>query len=414
MDRKITDKRQKQNRNRKALKIVGTITIIISAYLIILNFMEPTISLKSVRVDTVRRSDINQTVSASGVVEAQFNRPILAPSSAIIEQIIAIPGTEVKQGDTILILSRDKIIEQIAVFEEQIVRTENTLDKSLLNSSSDKLSREYDRLVIEGEISALKRQLESEKIMLDLGGIAEEKLLQTEEKLFQAQKKLSVSDKKALISTKLKNLEHQTLRIDIESAKRELEREKQALNSSAVTSPIDGVIISISNKVGEMITADSKLIEVADLSSYKITGMISDSRADKIEVGKRAFIDIDDSKIQGVITNVRPEVDNGKIKFDIKLDNPNQTNIHPNQQVDIDISINHKRDVLIVNNGVFNTGSLNSKVFVINGKQADVRDISIGITNSREVEITKGLQEGDIIIVSDMSRYKNLESIEIK
>lgn len=414
MDRDIPLNRRRRNMLIGAVKVTVAMLIAVAIYLIVRSKIEPTITMDRVDVATVIRSDIYQTVSASGVVETEFNRPILAPVSAVIEQVITIPGSEVKRGDTILILGEEAIIEQIATVEEEIARKVNALEKNILNSSGDSLSKEFDRLVIEGEISSLQRQLEGEEFLLKLGGVAEDIPVKTRQKLLQTQKKLSVSEQRAEIEAKLQRLEQQSLKIDIEAAKRRLHRERESLSRCAVISPIDGVIISISTKIGEMAIESSKLIEVADLSSYKISATISDSRADKIMVGKVAFIDIGKRRVNGVVTNIRPEVNEGRIRFDIKLDNPREDNLLPNQKVEVEVSTNSKRDVLTISNGVFYSGEQHVDIFVVKDNLAEKRNITIGLDNSKRLEVMDKLEEGDTVIISDMSQYKMLDKVKIE
>ena len=54
------------------------------------------------------------------------------------------------------------------------------------------------------------------------------------------------------------------------------------------------------------------------------------------------------------------------------------------------------------------------ELFVVNGGQLEKRKVQLGESNYEYVEVVSGLQEGDEVVISDMSSYKNKHKLKLK
>jgi HlyD family secretion protein len=53
-------------------------------------------------------------------------------------------------------------------------------------------------------------------------------------------------------------------------------------------------------------------------------------------------------------------------------------------------------------------------VFVVEGDRARRRAVRLGLASYDEFEILEGLQEGDEVIISDMSDYMHLKEVKLR
>ena len=115
---------------------------------------------------------------------------------------------------------------------------------------------------------------------------------------------------------------------------------------------------------------------------------------------------------------IDPAVLNGTRTVDVKLDGPLPPGAVPQLSVEGTIEIERLADVLYVGRPVH--GDANSTVglfkLVDGGKEAVRVQVELGRDSVNAVEIRKGLQVGDQVILSDMSAYGQLRSraIEIR
>ena len=73
-----------------------------------------------------------------------------------------------------------------------------------------------------------------------------------------------------------------------------------------------------------------------------------------------------------------------------------------------------KDDVLRIANSSYYVGKGEYELFVVNGNQLLKRKVQLGDSNFEYVEVVSGLQEGDLVIVSDMNAYKDKNKLKIE
>jgi HlyD family secretion protein len=107
---------------------------------------------------------------------------------------------------------------------------------------------------------------------------------------------------------------------------------------------------------------------------------------------------------------------NGTRTVDIKLDGPLPQGAVPDLSVEGTVEIERLADVLYVGRPVH--GDANSTVglfkLVDGGSEAVRVPVEIGSESVNTVEIRKGLNVGDAVILSDMSAEDNYDRVELK
>jgi HlyD family secretion protein len=82
-------------------------------------------------------------------------------------------------------------------------------------------------------------------------------------------------------------------------------------------------------------------------------------------------------------------------------------------RVDANIITEQKANTLIAETGPAFNGRGHQDVFVIDDGIARKRQLDVGLGDGKAVEIVSGAKAGDRLIVSDVSRYKHLDSFRI-
>jgi HlyD family secretion protein len=82
-------------------------------------------------------------------------------------------------------------------------------------------------------------------------------------------------------------------------------------------------------------------------------------------------------------------------------------------KVDIFLVTASKKNALRVANGPAFQGASSQDIFILQNGKAYRRNVRIGLTNFDYVEILDQVKPGDIVITSDMSKFKNASTITI-
>ena len=187
--------------------------------------------------------------------------------------------------------------------------------------------------------------------MLDVGGISPARFEKTRQELELAEKDLEMMKEKNSIRLQQLEADEEGLRLQIEMQQKVLAAKEEALSKMIIRAPSAGIILSIRGKVGEKVNSDQLLIEMSDLTSFKIQGKVDDDYSDHLKTGTRVYAAIDDERLAGVVGTVSPVIRDRKIEFDVNLQESSHYRLRPNLTVDLDIVLEERDSVLRIPNG---------------------------------------------------------------
>ena len=188
---------------------------------------------------------------------------------------------------------------------------------------------------------------------------------------------------------------------------------KHKLDLANIVATRAGVVTYVNKNIGANIKEGESLARIADLSSFKVQGSVSDNSLDEVHVGLPVIVLINDTQLRGHVANVSPSIQNGIISFDIQLDERNNKLLRPNMKVDVYLITATHNHVMRVANGAAFKGPTLQDIFVVSNGKAERRTVHIGLTNFDYVEIQDGVKPGDVVITSDMSGFKNSKEVQI-
>jgi HlyD family secretion protein len=118
----------------------------------------------------------------------------------------------------------------------------------------------------------------------------------------------------------------------------------------------------------------------------------------------------------GKVAVVHPEVANGTRTVDVVIDDALPPGINPQEPVDGIITVGGLTNAVYVGRPV--SGQPNSQVMLFklepDGHSATKVPVQLGATSVNLIEIKSGLQPGDKVIISDMSKYDGVAAIVLR
>jgi len=112
---------------------------------------------------------------------------------------------------------------------------------------------------------------------------------------------------------------------------------------------------------------------------------------------------------------VDPAVQNGTVTVDVKLTGELPKGARPDLSVDGTIDLERLDNVLYVGRPAFGQENSTISLFKLEpGGSAGVRvPVKVGRASVNSIQVIEGLNEGDTVILSDMSRYDNTDRIRL-
>lgn len=405
--------RVKRTRNRVVLfsLIGGILLILIYSFN---SYIKPTIKESSLLIAKAETGTIEATISASGLVIPLHEQVITSPIEAQIEKVLHYSGETVEPGEPILVLNTEYSLLALDKLKEEHELKKNKITQETLNLKRSVNELESKFQIQELKVESLSALYEDEKKLIEIGGTTEDKMKQGLLNLKVAEQELilikkQISNLESSMIADLKALDHE-IRIQEKSIE-ELERK---IDKAEIKVSTKGVVTWVNGDIGTTINPGDQVAKVADLSSFKIEGTISDSYSGMLNMGSRIIIRIQNRELRGTISKIQPTVSNGTISFTVDLDEKDHPLLRPNLKVDLYVVTAFKDSVVRVKNGPFYKGSKDQKIFVIQGDKAFRKNVNIGESNFEYVELLNEVQPGDQIIISDMSGFVHMEQVSIK
>lgn len=187
------------------------------------------------------------------------------------------------------------------------------------------------------------------------------------------------------------------------------------LENTEIRAPFNGTVTLIYKKEGENFDAmmDPMLIRMINLNRMKAKIQVSDVDISKVSIGQKALIKVDSSteEFTGKITYISPEADMMSGTFNVEIAVKNRDNIlKHNQFARIKVLTETSENTIIVPQQAILDAN---HVFIIENNKAVKKYVTLGLENEYEIEITKGLQDDETVIIRGNIGLSEGDKVEI-
>ncbi len=378
----------------------------------------PVVDRGTIFSDTVKRGPMLRQVRGLGtLVPDQENvRQIPAETEATVVRIHLLPGSQVN-ADSILLEMSNPQTEQGAVdadLQWKAAQAEYQSLKAKLNS--DLMTQKAGAATVNADYRQAQRQAETDKELFHLGvisgltykasaGKAEE--LSTRQNL---EIERLAGNQKAIAT----QMAQQQAKVDQMRTLAELKRKQ--LEALRVRAGIVGVLVDLPLQVGQHVLPGTMLAKVVQPDHLMAALKVPETQARDVQIGEPAVIDTHNGVISGTVQRVDPAVQNGTVTVDVKLGGALPKGARPDLSVDGTIDLEKLDNVLYVGRPALGQENSTLNLFKLDGgeKNALRVPVKVGRASVNSIQIIEGLKEGDVVILSDMSRWDSADRVELK
>jgi len=381
----------------------------------------PVVDASSIWTDTVKRGNIIRQVRGStGMLVPREDSIELIPAQtdATVVRIRVLPGAQVTPNTIIMDLA-DPELEQKLLDAQLGVKAAEADYKSLQASlESTLMDKKTAAAAVNADYTQDQLQAQTDEQLYKLGvisGLTYQKSKSTADQL-DTQHHLSMQQLE--VNQKAIQVQLASSQTKIDQAKALLglyERQSQQLQ---VRSSISGTLAPLATpvQVGQHVTAGTSVAEVIQSGKLKAALQIAETQARDIQIGQPASVDTHNGVIPGHVTRIDPSVVNGTRTVDVQLDGPLPPGAVPQLSVDGTIDLEHLNDVLYMGRPALGNENSTISLFKLDPdhKGATRVQVKVGRASVQYIQVLQGLNEGDTVILSDMSRYDNVDRIKLE
>lgn len=411
---------QRRVRRHRTRRILYGVLVLTALALITVGFPQlepaaPDVDRSTVWIDTVKRGEMVRRVRGPGTLIPESTLWIPAPVEGRVERILIEPGARVDRNTGVVQLSNPQLeLEateaklELRAAEADYRYLEVGLQSEILDhrARAAKVNADYYEAQLRAEAD---RELAREGLISNLTQkISETVASETATRHGIEQSRAGMMDK----SRDARLMAHQT-RID---QLRALHKVRQSqLDSLEVKAGTSGVLQEVLIEVGQEVAAGTNLARVADPRKLKARIRVPETQAKDVQTGQPATIDIRHDLMTGYVLRIDPAVQEGTVTVDIALNGRLPEGTRVDSSIDGTIEIERLNDTLYVGRPVHGQASSAVTVFKLTRRSDEAIRVPVrlGRASVGTIEIVDGLEEGDRVILSDMSEWDRFDRVSL-
>jgi len=308
----------------------------------------PTASVRGQTIESVKRVATEEVV---GTVRAKLRSVIEAKVSGKLEQMLVVPGQQVKAGELLVVIDAREV------------------------------QARYDQAV------ALRQPAESD--LKRLTSLFEQKILsQAEFDNAQAKARVAV----AAVT------EAETM-----------------LGYIKVAAPFAGVITRKRADVGDLATPGKPLLELEDSRALRLEADVPEAVVGKLTLGDKLPVRIAalETNLEGTISEIAPAADSASRTFLVKLDLPNGPGLRAGQFGRVAMPVGETSALRVSSATIVQRGQMEI-VFVVRDGKAQLRLVKSGKHIGGEVELVSGVEAGEKIVTEGAATLIDGQPLTVK
>lgn len=369
-----------------------------------------------VEVQEVVPGNITRSFTEEGVVTAQNEHTVHSLVRGRVDSLPVAEGEWVEQGDLLITLEDDELRFALAQLDAQL----EGLKGEAMQLTTEPGIAEVESLEIgikqaKRNLNSIKNNYQRIEYLFEQGIATKVELEESENLLKEAQYGLEIQEKALTALYEAHDPPAGSKEI-IAAQRKALLTQKDLINHQMknyrVYAPISGVVTNLNVESKGITGPETPMMIILNQDEYSVeTGVLTRDIYDialGMTVGLTLELRSSDIEFTGEVIEIAPYaeaslsplgLEEERIRVTIAPNLPEDLKIGPGYKLSIEFITEEQRDKLIVPKSVVFTYGGEDALFVVEGERAVVRKVETGFETRREVVITSGLEEGDLVIL---------------
>ncbi len=398
-------------RNRKIRRVMYIILALgaVGAISVVLARLKPaaqTVERSTVIIDTVKRGEMVRQVNGLGTLVPEEIVWIPAITSGRVEKRLVQPGTTVSPDTVIFELSNQELQQQLQEAELQFKSAEAEFTNRKVELETQLLNQRASAATVEAEYQSAKLEADSYAQLVKEGLYSDLQYKQKQTKSNELATRNELEKKRIAMTTEAMKTQLAVSQSTLDQRRALVDLRRKQVSDLRVRAGMHGVLQQLAVEVGQQVTPGTNLARVSDPTRLKAQVRIAETQLKDMRIGLPATIDTRNGVIPGRVIRVDPAAQNGTVTVDVSLDAALPPGARPDMSVDGRIELERLDNVLYIQRPTFGQENSTIKLFKLeaDGQHAEAVAIQIGRVSVTTVEIVRGLNVGDKVIVSDTSQ----------
>ena len=378
----------------------------------------PTVDRATVWTDTVKRGPLLRQVRGPGTLVPREDRIRLIPAEteATVVRILVLPGAKVQPQTEIMELVDPATQQQMLDAQLQLKAAQVDYQNIQARLQSDLMTQKAGAATVGGDRAQAQLQAQTDKSLFDLGVISGLTYSASKGKADELTTRNDLEKQRLTLNERAIATQLLVQQTKVEQAQAVLGLRQKEMAGLTVRAGISGVLVDLPHQVGEHVAPGTTLAKVVQPDQLKASLKIAETQARDIQIGQPAEVDTHNGVIGGKVMRIDPAVVNGTVTVDVELAGGLPQGARPDLSVDGTIDLERMGDVLFVGRPAFGNENSVISLFKVtgDGKTAVRVPVRVGRASVNSLQVREGLNVGDTVVLSDMSRWDGVDRVRLE
>lgn len=355
-----------------------------------------------IRADKVSVQDLVNTISTNGKVEPIDNFEAHAPAPTTVKKIFVREGQWVKAGTLLIQLDDADARAQAARALAQLRAAEADIHATKTGGTQEEvLSNESQLAKTQTERDAAQRSLQALEKLQQTGAAAPAEVQEAQNRLARAESDLKLLQQKQ--TQRFSQPEVEKVHAAADEARASYNAAQDLLHNANVHAPRDAMVYSIPVREGEFVQQGELILQAANLKNVQVRAFVDEPEIGRLAVSQPVTITWDalpgkswSGKISQVPYTVTTRGTRNVGEVVCQVDNPD-AKLLPNTNVTVAVTLARDNNVLTVAREAIHMDANGRYVYVVEDGRLRRQSVDTSISSLTRIEITKGLQPGQMI-----------------
>jgi HlyD family secretion protein len=376
----------------------------------------PSVDRAAVWIDSVQRGPLLIEVRGPGTLVPERVRWISAVTAGRVEKRLAEPGQEVNPETELLELSNPDVQLEALESERQLTVAQGDRVNLRTNLETTRLNQEGNVAAAKSAYLDAKRNAEASTDLAQKELISSMEASRAQDRVVELQTRYEVEEKRLAVMTEATDSQLRLQDAQVARLRAVVDFQRERIRSMKVMAGAHGILQELPLEVGQWAQSGAVLARLVEPGRLKAVLRIPETQAKDLTLGQPAAIDTRNGVVKGAVARIDPAVQNGTVTVDVRLEGEMPRGARPDLSVDGTIQVERLDNVLHVGRPAY--GQANSTVglfkLAADGREATRVNVRLGRTSVNTVEVLGGLQPGEKVIISDMSRWDGVDRVRVE
>lgn len=330
-----------------------------------------------------------------------------------VKEIFAENGAMVTKGQPLARLYNPNTELNYLTQETAIIEQINNLNTGKLNIRNQELNLTKDFVLIEHDYNDAKRLYDVNLRLFEKDVISRNDWNTFKESLrFQEERKKTIQQ--SIQKEKQSNqVQISQINRSIQTMEKSLEILRNNKKNFLITAPESGRLTSFEPVLGKTFQAGQSIGKIDSKQGYKLAAEVDEFYLEKVREGLKGQVEFKGKALEVIVTKVIPEVKGGHFIVELAFASKEDIALQDGLSFGVKLILSEKNKILVLPKGVFSQETAGKWIFVVKGNKAERRNIKLGRENPSYYEVLDGLKEGESVVISSYTDYKDIEELSI-